>query len=114
MRETRSRTNSGPRRFIGGAVQFTNKTPPSSRTVSVSKIEGMAISNSGTAIELVVQKDLQWCGRLRVIQEPGLCTTRTGPNREVLYRRTAEQAVAPHQRARAAPDVRTERRSIPR
>src|SRR5499427_10099143 len=37
MRETRSRTNSGPRRFMGGAAISANRTAPSLRTVSVSK-----------------------------------------------------------------------------
>src|SRR5215467_13695353 len=37
MRETRSRTSSGPRRFMGGAAISVNRTAPSLRTVSVSK-----------------------------------------------------------------------------
>src|SRR5215470_5018091 len=37
MRETRSRTSSGPRRFMGGAAISANRTAPSLRTVSVSK-----------------------------------------------------------------------------
>src|SRR3954451_4868943 len=38
MRETRSRTSSGPRRFIGGAAISASRTAPSGRTVSVSKV----------------------------------------------------------------------------
>ena len=34
MRETRSRTNAGPSRFIGGAAIFANRTLPSSKTVN--------------------------------------------------------------------------------
>src|SRR5256885_7033849 len=37
MRETRSRTSSGPSRFMGGAAISANRTAPSLRTVSVSK-----------------------------------------------------------------------------
>src|SRR5262245_16210961 len=37
MSETRSRTNSGPKRFIGGTAISTNRTPPSLLTLSVSK-----------------------------------------------------------------------------
>src|SRR5580704_11294615 len=37
MRETRSRTSSGPRRFIGGAAISVNRTAPSLLTFSVSK-----------------------------------------------------------------------------
>src|SRR5262245_42260214 len=40
MSETRSRTSSGPRRFMGGAVISANRTGPSSRTLSVSKSTG--------------------------------------------------------------------------
>src|ERR1700722_3729957 len=36
MRETKSRTSSGPRRFIGGAEISANKTAPSRRTLIVS------------------------------------------------------------------------------
>src|SRR5258707_13254798 len=35
MRETRSRTSSGPRRFMGGAAISANRTAPSWRTLSV-------------------------------------------------------------------------------
>src|ERR1044071_495648 len=37
MRETRSRTSSGPSRFMGGAAISANSTAPSLRTLSVSK-----------------------------------------------------------------------------
>src|SRR6267142_142479 len=40
MRDTRSRTSSGPRRFMGGAAISANRTAPSLRTVSVSKTIG--------------------------------------------------------------------------
>src|SRR4029450_2285035 len=40
MRDTRSRTNSGPRRFMGGAAISTNRTAHSLWTVSVSKTMG--------------------------------------------------------------------------
>src|SRR5579859_1582873 len=51
MSETRSRTNSGPRRFIGGAAMSTKRTAPSRLVLSVSKI--MDISCSGLTLELI-------------------------------------------------------------
>src|SRR6266478_3785846 len=38
MSETRSRTNSGPSRFMGGAEISTKRTAPSLRTFNVSKV----------------------------------------------------------------------------
>src|SRR4029077_1850645 len=46
MRETRSRTNSGPRRFIGGAAISANSTAPSLCTLSVSNVNFSNIATS--------------------------------------------------------------------
>lgn len=44
MRETRSRTRSGPRRFVGGVLIPANRTRPSSRTVSVPYATGKSLA----------------------------------------------------------------------
>src|SRR5262245_31480791 len=43
MRETRSRTNAGPRRFIGGAASSAKRTAASWRTLIVSRSIGISL-----------------------------------------------------------------------
>src|SRR5215475_9141255 len=61
MRETRSRTSFGPRRFIGGAAMSTNRTEFCLLTLSVSKFMAPLLDRSW--IYLLRSDEMVWAAR---------------------------------------------------
>src|SRR4029453_2516290 len=105
MRETRSRTISGPRRFMGGAAISAKRTAPSLRTLSVSKTMdfGSALFGHELRLRFPVRMEtclvalLPGCALIRAADVPigtAALQHRAQVEAQFLHRRPAEEPVA--------------------